>query len=160
MTFIDKFGQALTNAGQETATKAKNFADISRLNSSINTLNQEINQLTLDLGRAYYERHKNDYVFLEEPERMTSIRNAYEEISRYQEQIDQIRGVERCQSCGVSNPAGSTFCSSCGAKIIKSSPATQEGKLCPQCHASVGDNDSFCMSCGAKLHTNPNDNEV
>lgn len=153
MALIDQLGKMITNTGQEAATKARNFADIAKLNSSIDSLRQEINRLSMELGKVYYEKHKNDEIFAEAPEQMAAIRNAYAEISKYQEQIDQIKGVGKCPNCGASTPADSVFCSSCGAKLVHETAIPTEGKTCPQCHATVGPNDLFCMACGADLRT-------
>ena len=153
MAIIDQLGKMITNAGQETAMKAKNFADIAILNSSIDSLRQEINRLSQELGKVYYEEHKNDEVFTEVPEQMTAIRNAYAEIGKYQEQINQIKGMGRCPNCGASTPADSVFCSSCGTRLVHEAAVPTEGKTCPQCHATVGPNDLFCMACGADLRT-------
>lgn len=160
MPFIDELRKTISDAGQETVAKAKNFADIAKLNDAINTIQQQITRLYLDFGEAYYDRHKDDEVFAEDAERMTAIRDAYAKIARYKEQINQIKGVEICPSCGAEIPAGSAFCSSCGAKVVKPEPAPREGKFCPQCHASVGENDLFCMSCGAKLSIIEGNKEV
>ena len=153
MAFIDQLGKMITNAGQETATKAKNLSSITKLNNTINSLHIEINRLSQELGKAYYERHKNDEVFPEDSERMTAIKNAYAEISKYQEQIDQIKGMGRCPNCGASTPADSVFCSSCGNRLVHEAAVSTEGKTCHQCHATVGPNDLFCMACGADLRT-------
>ena len=125
-------------------------SSISRLNNSIYSLQLEINWLSQELGKAYYERHKDDAVFSEDPERMTKIHKVYEEISGLQEQIEQIQGV-KCPHCGAFTPAGSTFCSSCGVRLGPETTAPAEGRSCPQCHAAVGPDDLFCMSCGANL---------
>lgn len=48
-----------------------------------------------------------------------------------------------CPSCGGQIPAGSKFCSQCGAKI--------GGATCPQCGAEVPAGSKFCPKCGTKI---------
>lgn len=48
----------------------------------------------------------------------------------------------RCPNCGLPNPDGKRFCSSCGTAIPP---------YCPKCGAVVRAGDGFCGSCGAKL---------
>ena len=50
-----------------------------------------------------------------------------------------------CPSCHADNPAGSKFCSSCGASMA---PPTVS---CPSCQASNPAGSKFCSSCGSSL---------
>jgi membrane protease subunit (stomatin/prohibitin family) len=49
-----------------------------------------------------------------------------------------------CPSCQAQIPAGSKFCSQCGAKMSATS-------ACPDCGAEVPGGSKFCPTCGAKL---------
>lgn len=50
-----------------------------------------------------------------------------------------------CPSCSSPVPAGSKFCSNCGAKT---GPATM---ACPACQAQIPKDSKFCNECGAKV---------
>ncbi len=60
------------------------------------------------------------------------------------QQAQQNQTTIPCPECGVQNPAGAKFCSSCGKPIITE-------KECPSCQAKVSGNAKFCPSCGANL---------
>ncbi len=49
-----------------------------------------------------------------------------------------------CPSCSAQIPAGSKFCSQCGAKI-------GGDMICPNCKADVPEGSKFCPNCGAEI---------
>jgi ribosomal protein L40E len=56
-----------------------------------------------------------------------------------------------CQSCGISNPVESRFCSKCGDKLLIE---TIQSKLCPKCNTSNDYNSKYCIECGETLVSN------
>lgn len=148
MSLFDEIGKKITNAGQETATKAKKFTEIAKLNSLIGDKEKEISTLFVELGHSYYERKKND----ESPEEtVKKISMIYEEIEGYKKQIGELKGVGNCQNCGAEIANGASFCNNCGAKLNKKSEKSEAEKTCPQCGAKANESDLFCNSCGSKL---------
>lgn len=148
MSIFDEIGKKITNAGQETATKAKKFTEISKLNSLINEKEKEISNLFLEIGHSYYERHKNDE---SADNKVRQVREMYEDIEAYKQQIGDLKGVEKWQNCGAEISNGATFCNVCGAKINVVSEQVETEEKCTQCGAKVGKEDLFCNSCGAKI---------
>lgn len=148
MSLFDEIGKKITNAGQETATKAKKFTEISKLNSLIGDKEKEISNLFVELGHFYYERSKNE----ESPEEtVKQINRIYEEIETYKKQIGEIKGIGRCPQCGAEVTNGAAFCNSCGAKLNDGLEKSEGEKRCPQCGMNVDESDLFCNSCGNKL---------
>ncbi|QQX89641.1 AAA family ATPase (plasmid) [Cupriavidus necator] len=47
-----------------------------------------------------------------------------------------------CTNCGFENPAGTTFCEQCGARLVHT---------CPQCGHELSPNAKFCSECGAPV---------
>ncbi|MGE5415806.1 MAG: SPFH domain-containing protein [Acidobacteriota bacterium] len=56
-------------------------------------------------------------------------------------------GMIICAGCQGQLPAGSKFCSSCGAKV-EQAPAK---KFCTECGTQVAGTDAFCNNCGTKV---------
>lgn len=157
MAFFEQIGKKLSDAGQGAAQQAKNFADVTRLNSTISEKEKRIAQVYAEIGQAYYERHKNDRnLQAEEAERIKEINTLNAEILQCQESVKQIRGVTKCPSCGADVPANAAFCNACGTKISseekeKSSPAPADELICPKCHKLVPAENLFCNHCGTKI---------
>lgn len=117
MSIFDQIGERISSAGQETATKAKNFAETTKLNSRIGECEKQISQLYFEIGKAYFEKHKGDES-VEEKERMEQIQNLNGEIAQCRKQIQSLKGVMYCEKCGAEIAAGIAFCTGCGNKLI------------------------------------------
>lgn len=152
MAFFEQIGKKITDAGQGVARETKNLADIARLNSSISDKEKRIAALYSEIGRAYYERHKNDAA-AEEAASISEINTLFAEIEQNKDEISRIKGVTKCPNCGADVARGSAFCNSCGIAIAQSEPATApaDGRICPSCGAAVPEGNLFCNNCGTKL---------
>lgn len=148
MSIFDQIGKRISDAGQETATKARNFAEITKLNGVITDNEKKIGKLYMEIGKSYCQKHKMDEE-AEEKELINEIIKLEEEINQNKEQIKKIKGVERCPQCGAEVVMGSAFCNSCGARIAEE--RNEAGKRCPQCGGMIDGEDIFCNSCGKKL---------
>ena len=116
MAFFEEFGKKISKMGQTTVQKTKDFADITKLNSSITDEEKKINQIYFQIGKQYVELHgeaaENEFLDL-----ISKIREGKERILEYQAEIEKIRGVMRCEKCGAEISLNSGFCSNCGSKI-------------------------------------------
>ncbi len=146
-------GKKLTGAGQNVAQQTKNITDVARLNNEITNKERAIAKLYAEIGRAYYDRHKDDPA-AEELQMVSEVSKLCGEITRCKETIKQIKGIVKCPFCGSDVSAESVFCGVCGERIPSVSAPLQEEqetKVCPNCHASVSGDSVFCVFCGTKL---------
>ena len=153
MAFFEQLGKRISDAGQDVAQKTRNMADVSQLNSANNEKERQIKQLIFDLGKAYYENHKND-VTAEGVEVISNINALYREIHENHEKIKQIKGIVKCANCGADVPVGAAFCNGCGAKVDRPNPAAVNAngqRFCPGCDAVVPEGNLFCTKCGTRL---------
>lgn len=153
MAFFDQLGKKLSDMGQNVSQQTKNFTDITRLNGLISEKNRQIPQIYAEIGRAYFERHRDD-PDAEEIEQIEKIKTLLAEIAQHEEEIKQIRGVTKCPQCGADVSLGAAFCSSCGMKVVREEPApvTNEAlNVCPDCGAPLKEGNLFCNHCGRKL---------
>lgn len=152
MAFFEKIGKTITDAGQGVARETKNLADIARLNSSISDKEKRIAAIYSEIGKAYYEHHKNDAV-AEEAASINEINALFAEIEKHREEIGRIKGLTKCPSCGADVARGAAFCNSCGQAIAQPEPEPMpaDGRVCPSCGAEVPEGNLFCTSCGTKL---------
>lgn len=157
MSFFDNIGSKASAAGQAAAEKARNFAEVNRLNGVVSDHEKRISRLYFEIGQSYYERHKDDPE-AEELERIAAITDTNEKIAVCREQIKTLKGVEKCPNCGADVQNGSQFCNNCGTRMPPASMKTApkaSGLTCPTCGAAVAEGNLFCNNCGTKLAPAP-----
>jgi len=152
MAFFDDLGKKLSQAGQSVAQKTKDFTEVSKLNSAISDEEKKISNICVQLGREYYAKHVSDYEAPFEPY-VLGIKDAEDKIAAYRQQIQNIRGVVRCENCGAELAPNVPFCSGCGAPAPVKAPAVAEPGmvLCSACRNAVPVGIKFCPSCGASM---------
>lgn len=94
-----------------------NDKEIKKIEQAISGKDYAIEQTILELGKKYYEEHRNDT--LEEPyaEYINRIINLEDEKSRLYDQNLKIQGLRECKVCHCIISYSSSFCNSCGSKV-------------------------------------------
>jgi ribosomal protein L40E len=162
MNFFDKIGNKISTTGKAASAKAKEFAEVSKLNSAVNAENAKINTIFSDLGKKYYEL-KADAPDAEFAEYVNAINTAKDEIVRLTAQIEEIKALNAprtCPNCGAQVADDAMFCNKCGTQVPpKQTPAEDApvadaapAATCPNCGAQVAADATFCTGCGTKLN--------
>jgi RNA polymerase subunit RPABC4/transcription elongation factor Spt4 len=156
MAIFDKLGETISTKSKIVAKKAKEFAEVTSLNTQISTEEDIINKTYTEIGKLYFEQNKDHE---EDPflPQFHSIFDAQGHIEQLRQQIEKIKGIHSCPFCGAEMQAGAAFCSSCGTK--SEVPAAEEkpvevqasSKTCANCGAVLPENASFCEVCGTKV---------
>lgn len=152
MGFFDDLGKKVAGAGQKTMQKTKELSDVVRLNSLISQEENKINNAYYQIGKLYVSIHGNDG----EEEFAGLINNVVEleqNVKNLRKQVQDIKGVQRCEKCGAEVPRGVAFCSSCGVPMPRKE---QQNNLsdyvkCPSCGNDVKKGMRFCTSCGKPM---------
>ena len=116
MAFLNEMTEKISKAGQGVAQSTKNLAATAKLNASIAEEEKNIKACYTKIGEAYYLAN-NENPDEDMQEWVVSITESLEKISAYKEQLQKIKGIGVCPSCGEEVPADSAFCAHCGAKI-------------------------------------------
>ena len=165
MAFFSKVGESLSSASKSVAEKAKQLAEISSLNGRISTQEEIIEHAYLEIGKRYYEIHKEnpDENF---EEFCTLIKEALVQINVLKEEIKKVKGIQVCNACGEEVSQVDAFCQKCGNKMsmpVADVEITQEvilvaipeervdGKVCQTCGKAQEIGVSFCCDCGTKI---------
>lgn len=157
MALFNQFGKTVPTPGtpavQEPPSQGGG-AYLTALEQSRAGALEKLSERYLELGRAYYESHLDDHG-TEYEESLAAIRDAHAEITRCQQQSEEIAARRRCPACGAELTEGSRFCNICGTKLpeapVSAKAQSQGQRLCPQCRAVLAPDDVFCTSCGANL---------
>lgn len=150
MAFFDDLGKKLSQAGQTAVQKTKDLTDIARLNGLISDEERQINSNHCQIGRLYVSLHQEDYES-DFAAMVNAIQESERKISAYRQQIQDIKGVVRCEKCGAEVGSNVAFCSTCGAPMPKSAQVSindDAALKCSGCGAVIDESMSFCTSCG------------
>lgn len=88
--FLDKLSDVINNTADEITDKAKEISEVSSLNSQIRNQEKTIECCYNEIGKLYYEAHKDDTsdAFLEQIERITK---AKQEVERLKKDVENIK---------------------------------------------------------------------
>ena len=148
MSFLD----GLSNQFSAFGKKTKDFADSTRLSSMASDEQRTISDIHREIGKLYASLHKTDHEACFDA-LFARLAQAEENLQRYTQQIQDLRGVRRCERCGAEIPKGSQFCSACGAPVPPAAPPDCD--FCAHCGAAVKKGMRFCTSCGQPMMPQP-----
>lgn len=149
MAFFDDIGKRISQTGQSAVQKTKEMADVAKINTVISDEERRLNNNYIQIGRLYVELHSDDYeqAFAD---MMTEIKDAEKKIDEYKQQIQDIKGVIRCEHCGAEIPNIAAFCSACGTAVPRQQVMENDPSkiLCIGCGQMIPGDVKFCTSCG------------
>lgn len=151
MAFFEDFGKKITQTGQEAVQKTKDFTETTRLSGEKSEIQRKIESYYTQIGKLYFELHSTnpDDSF---QQLVFEIQKGFAQIRQIDEQINHIKGIKPCPSCGAAIAQGSTFCSSCGAKLSEIAQQKESStKKCPNCGTAIAEDSMFCGVCGTQI---------
>lgn len=90
--FVSRLGETITSKGKEVGDKAKDFAELAKLRSQINTCEEVVKKNYLEIGRRYYEIH-GSIPGEEYEEQCRAISNAQIGIAELEARIKEMKGL-------------------------------------------------------------------
>lgn len=132
MAFFEDLGNTLSAKGKEVAAKAKEMSEVVSLKNQVSTKEKAMNQAYMDIGKKYYESVSGQDGTGNFTAEFATIAEAQMAIADLKKQIQDIKGVQLCDSCGAENEAGKSFCSNCGAKLEAQAPVQEAPAQAPQ----------------------------
>lgn len=154
MSFLDDISRSIADAGQSTFQKGKEIADVAKLNGMIGEEERKITNVKLEIGKLYVEKFGDnpDPVF---NELFACIKESNDKIESYKQQLQVVKGIKTCVSCGAEIAIDSVFCATCGTKQpeIENTvdPVNVDTIKCPTCGAILPAGSKFCSVCGKSI---------
>lgn len=151
MAFFDNLSKRASETTAKAMQKAQELSEISRINSLISEEEKKINATYYQIGKLYVSVHGSDG---EEnfSGMVAAVLEGEQKINDYRRQIQNIKGIQRCEKCGAEVARGVAFCSSCGAPMPKvENPLPDDVIRCENCGTMVKRGMRFCTSCGKPM---------
>lgn len=115
MAFMERVGDTLLSMGKDVSQKAKDMSGIAKLKLNIRAKEDFVKEQYMEIGKAYYERHKGEDVLVQA--QFEQIDEALEEIAQMEMQILDLKGAKKCPGCGAQTADTAEYCSVCGMKL-------------------------------------------
>lgn len=123
MAFFNDLGKTLTQAGQATAQKTKEVADITKVNAKIMDTRGKLDKAYAEVGKKYIELHpENDEEGMKEA--VCEVYALEDRLTAFENELRKMKGNVQCPKCGALCDANATFCASCGAELTVSEVVT------------------------------------
>jgi len=136
MSFFNDLGKKISGAAEVAADKAKELAEITKLNYEISSTQKQIDNDYNEIGRQIFQMEK-DNPASPVAELCQKITAAQESIAALNAKIQQIKSdgqtstVPAAASTAPSDAPAKRFCSNCGTEV------SPEGKFCPGCGTPI-----------------------
>lgn len=91
-SFVTKIGETISTKGKAVTLKAKDLAEIASLKSQISTCEDVMKKNYMEIGKRYYELHKDDWEEIYDEE-CRAIANAQNGIDKLDAEIREIKGI-------------------------------------------------------------------
>ena len=131
MDFFSKLGDKISSTSKDVAKKAKEVAEIANLSSQVTTKESTIKSIYVEIGKYVYENLKEDAP-ADIAEKFATIDGLMAEINELKKNIQDLKGVQACPTCGKDVEAGAAFCPGCGNKMpepVVEEVATEEAPV-------------------------------
>lgn len=155
MGLLDGIGKKVSDAGQKTLQKTREISDTARINALITEEEKKLDHTYCQIGKLYVSLYGNNCI--EEFSGMVgAIEESEQKIKEYQKQIQNIKGIQRCEKCGAEITKGVLFCSACGTPVPRLPEANNLDDYikCEKCGALINKEMRFCTACGAPVVKN------
>jgi len=152
MSILDGIGKKISQTGQTAVQKTREVADVAKINSMISEEERNINNNYFSVGKLYVA------IFGTNPTEeflgmMAAISESEKKIREYRQQIQDIKGIQRCEQCGADVAKGSAFCNNCGNAMPREPKVIiEDGIKCEKCGTMLRNGLKFCTSCGNPLN--------
>ena len=154
MAIFDEIGKKISQTTQSAVKGTKGLAETTRINMKISEEQKIVDSLIMQLGNRFYELH-HDTADDNFSSLCMSISESLSKIENLKTEIQNIKGVRKCQNCGAEIPLTSVFCGTCGYNTCKgnatSEQTSQRTPLCSNCNQELADDAAFCTKCGQKV---------
>lgn len=113
---FEKIKSDIVAAGKDVGAKAKEVSNTAKIKLDIRTKEEFLQNQYAELGKAYYEAHKDDEDTTER-ENLNSIREALEELEALKNELLDVQGAVVCPNCGEKQVNADNYCKNCGAQL-------------------------------------------
>lgn len=126
--FFGSLGETLTKTARELSDRAEEVYETQRLKNKISGEERQITKAMADIGKIIYKRYRDGVPLAEEEKAICEqIDDRREQIDKYKEEMNGVKGTRFCPSCGKPLGRNDAFCSKCGVACPSPEPEEAAG---------------------------------
>ncbi len=114
MDILGKIGETITETSKDVSQKVTDLTEITKLRMDIRNKEDFVRRQYSEIGKQYYEMHKDDAQPLFEE--ITLITETLQKIEELRSGIAERKGKKLCPVCSAPNDADALYCNKCGNK--------------------------------------------
>ena len=107
----------MPNIISDVIDKSRQVIGITKIGMKIDKEEKNIEQLYANLGRVFYQVHKEVAPEVMYEDLFRTISGAKKQLEHLKSEVDTVRGGGRCVSCGAVINETDSFCSMCGISV-------------------------------------------
>lgn len=116
MVSFDNLGEFLRANSKKAVDVAKDAAAVAKIKADVKAEELKMHSTYAEIGKLFCEHASGeiDEVFLP---LLQKIADSKEKIAELENELDKVKKTVSCSECGAKSPAGSHFCTACGAEL-------------------------------------------
>lgn len=159
MSFYGNMDEKISKIKNDALQKTKDVSEIVRISSALKAEEEKRERLYREIGQASVEDKD-----LADDGKMQKLREELSEcqdkIQDFETKLEALRGIIKCPECGKSVSSSQSFCSNCGAKLMREeygrkhsneAASSQPLRFCPTCGKENRNSAKYCVQCGFDL---------
>ena len=147
---FEDFEAKITGLVNSFKTGASNTIDSIGLKTKIDSAKKDIAKIYGDIGEKFYTDNKDNIPEGYE-ETFGLVKEKFELVNGYLEQVKKIAGIRTCPECGADVSKDYRYCTTCGAKMPEEKAPAKVKYVCQECGTEAEEGAVFCTNCGAKI---------
>ncbi len=127
MAFLDDIKKSATDVANKAVKKTEEITGVAKLQMNIKMKEAKLSSVYEEIGRMFYSAERNGVDFTSEiAGSILKADTLKVEIASAKAEIAKLRNLVICEGCGNEIANDAAFCSFCGMKQVKPSPACCE----------------------------------
>ncbi len=158
MDFFKEFSKQFSNVARSVSGTSKESPEAARLNGEVKAVQNTLESLYARYGKACYALRLGAGDDKAVEDLAIQVQAARLRLDELTQQLNALRQLRRCLSCGAVHPKEAKFCSACGKRLPDEAPKPEpapEGEYCPGCGALREGGEARCPVCGAFFDARP-----
>lgn len=123
---FDKIKDDLFSMGKEVGDRVSDVSNIAKLKIELRSKEDDLQKQFAELGRMYYDAHKEDTASVAEQDMFSAIEDTLEQIEETKRSILNLQGTICCPECGGKYQKGYKFCPFCGGELHNEPEADED----------------------------------